>query len=87
LLTGDYEAVALSDDKLQSLLRREKVKPADYRIVYESQIVPRFSIGYVYNLQPELAAKDLAGDSRIQERTGPCRRTFRQTDALRQSRL
>ena len=57
LAAGDYEAAALSDDKLQSLLKADRVKPTDYRIIYESPVIPRFTIGYVYNLKPELAAK------------------------------
>ncbi|HTQ39648.1 MAG TPA: PhnD/SsuA/transferrin family substrate-binding protein [Pirellulales bacterium] len=57
LAAGDYEVVALSDDKLQSLVKAGEIKSSDYRLVYESQVIPRFTIGYVYNLQPELAAK------------------------------
>ena len=57
IANGDFEAVALSDDKLQTLLKSGRVKPSDYRIIYESQIIPRFTIGYVYNLQPDLAEK------------------------------
>ncbi len=57
IANGDFEAVALSDDKLQTLLKAGRVKPSDYRIIYESQVIPRFTIGYVYNLQPDLAAK------------------------------
>jgi len=57
LAEGEYKAVALSDDKLQSLIKAGRVKPSDYRIIYESQIIPRFAIGYVYNLSPDLAAK------------------------------
>ena len=57
LAAGDYEATALSDDKLQSLLKAGRIKPADYRIIYESPVIPRFTIGYVYNLKPGLASK------------------------------
>jgi phosphonate transport system substrate-binding protein len=54
---GEYTAVALSDDKLQSLIKAGRVQASNYRIIYESQVIPRFTIGYVYNLAPELAAK------------------------------
>ena len=54
---GEFEAVALSDDKLQTLLKAGRLQPTDYRIIYESQVIPRFTIGYVYNIEPELAAK------------------------------
>ncbi len=57
LIEGNFEVAALSDDKLQSLIAEGEIKPSDYRVIYESQIIPRLSIGYVYNLQPELAAK------------------------------
>jgi len=55
--SGDFEAAALSDDKLQSLLKKGKIKESDYRVIYESAVIPRVTIGYVYNLQPGLAAK------------------------------
>jgi phosphonate transport system substrate-binding protein len=57
LAGGEFEAAALSDDKVQSLLKSGRIKQSDYRIVYQSQVIPRFTIGYVYNLQPQLAAK------------------------------
>jgi len=57
LVEGDFAAAALSDDKLQTLIKAGRVKPSDYRIIYESQVIPRFTIGYVYNLHPELTAK------------------------------
>ena len=57
LATAGYEAVALSDDKLQSLLKAGDVKSSDYRIIYESEVIPRFTIGLIYNLRPQLAEK------------------------------
>jgi phosphonate transport system substrate-binding protein len=57
VVAGEFELVALSDDKLQSLLKAGDVKSSDYKIIYESQVIPRLTIGYVYNLQPELATK------------------------------
>jgi phosphonate transport system substrate-binding protein len=57
LVEGEYEAAALSDDKLRSLLKSQRLKESDYRMIFQSQVIPRFAIGYVYNLQPELAAK------------------------------
>jgi phosphonate transport system substrate-binding protein len=57
IANGDYEIAAWSDDKLQSLLKAGRIKPSDYRIIYESQVIPRFTIGYAYNLVPALAEK------------------------------
>jgi len=57
LAEGEYTAVALSDDKLKSLIKAGRIKSSDFKIIYESQVIPRFTIGYVYNLAPEVAAK------------------------------
>jgi len=54
---GGIEAVAVADDKLQSKLDKGKIKESDFRIIYKSAPIPRTTIGYVYNLQPDLAAK------------------------------
>jgi phosphonate transport system substrate-binding protein len=52
-----FEAVAVSDDKLQGQLDKGHIKASDFRIIYQSAPIPRTTIGYVYNLQPDLAAK------------------------------
>jgi phosphonate transport system substrate-binding protein len=57
LARGDVEIAALSDDKLQSMLARGDISASDYRVIYESQVVPRLTIGHIYNLHPELAGK------------------------------
>jgi len=57
LVRGDIEVAALSDDKVQSLLTSGDIKPSDYRLIYESQVIPRLTIGHIYNLKPELADK------------------------------
>jgi phosphonate transport system substrate-binding protein len=57
LASGDIEVAALSDDKLQSMLKSGSINASDYRVIYESQVIPRLTIGYIYDLQPELAAK------------------------------
>jgi len=67
---GTYEAAAVSDDKLHSCLAKgyvkistasgsEKVplKESMYKIIYQSDVFPRTTIGYFYNLKPELAGK------------------------------
>jgi len=55
LARGDYEITALSDDKLQSMLQKGDVEPSQYRVIYQSEVIPRLTIGHVYNLAPELA--------------------------------
>jgi phosphonate transport system substrate-binding protein len=57
LKAGEFEIAALSDDKVQSLQKAGSLAPADCRIVYQSEVIPRLTIGYVYNLKPELAVK------------------------------
>ncbi len=54
---GEYEAAAVSDDKLQSMLAKGDINISEYRILYQSDVIPRTTIGYFYNLKPELAAK------------------------------
>jgi phosphonate transport system substrate-binding protein len=54
---GDFEVAALSDDKLESMLKQGSVEPSAYRLIYESEVVPRLTIGYACNVEPDLAAK------------------------------
>lgn len=50
-----YDVAAVSDDKLQSLLARHAIEASQYRVIYQSPIIPRTVIGYFYNLNPTLA--------------------------------
>ena len=52
LAGGSIEVAALSDDKLQSLVANGTVSAGDYRVIYTSQVIPRLTIGHVYNLAP-----------------------------------
>ncbi len=54
---GTYEAAAVSDDKLNSLLDKGTVTKAAYKVIYQSDVFPRTTIGYFYNLKPDLAEK------------------------------
>ena len=54
---NQYEAAAISDDKLQSMLKSGDIKSSDYRVIYQSEVIPRLTIGWFYNLKPELADK------------------------------
>jgi phosphonate transport system substrate-binding protein len=53
----EFEAAAVSDEKLQSLLDDGKIDKSQFRMIYQSDVIPRTTIGYFYNLKPELAAK------------------------------
>ena len=72
---GDFEVAALSDDKLQSMLKKGSVTPAEYRLIYESEVIPRLTIGYAYNLQPELAAKVARAVLEFANESGPADET------------
>jgi phosphonate transport system substrate-binding protein len=53
----EYEAAAISDDKLQSMLQLKQVDSSKYQVIYKSDVIPRTTIGWFYNLKPELAEK------------------------------
>ncbi len=57
IVDGEYEAAALSDDKVQSMLEAGTLKKSDYTMIYQSAVIPRLTLGYLYNLKPELAEK------------------------------
>lgn len=52
----EFEAAAVSDDKLKSLEEEGKIAASDYRIIYRSDVIPRTTIGWFYNLKPEVAS-------------------------------
>jgi phosphonate transport system substrate-binding protein len=55
LAKGEFEAAALSDDKVQSMQEDGKLQSTDFRTIFQSEVIPRLTLGYVYNLKPELA--------------------------------
>jgi phosphonate transport system substrate-binding protein len=57
LLEAKHAIAALSADKLQEMVRAGEIKEGDYRVIYESQVIPRLTFGYSHKLEPELAAK------------------------------
>lgn len=57
LAEGEFEVTALSNDKLQSMIAKGEIEKDAFRLIYESQIVPRRTIGYIHCLQPDLANK------------------------------
>lgn len=54
---GKFAAAAISDDKLQTLLEDGRVEKSKYKMIYQSEVIPRTTIGWFYNLKPELADK------------------------------
>jgi phosphonate transport system substrate-binding protein len=57
IANNEFEAAAISDDKLKTLLAKDDLTTSSYKIIYESDVIPRTTIGYFCNLKPELAAK------------------------------
>jgi phosphonate transport system substrate-binding protein len=52
-----FASAAVSDDKLQSLVEQGKIGASDFRTIFSSEVIPRTTVGYFYNLKPELAKK------------------------------
>lgn len=55
LVKGEFQVAALSDDKVRSLLKDGSIQKTDFRVIYESQVIPRLTIGHINSLEPELA--------------------------------
>ncbi|RRR77754.1 MAG: phosphate/phosphite/phosphonate ABC transporter substrate-binding protein [Candidatus Viridilinea halotolerans] len=53
----DYEAAAIANSVLRRMIEREVVSADQVRSIYVSETFPTTGYGYVYNLDPELAAK------------------------------
>lgn len=57
LVGGDFEVASLSADKLASMLADGEIEESAYRLIYESQVIPRRTIGHIHQLSPELAGQ------------------------------
>jgi phosphonate transport system substrate-binding protein len=57
VIKNEYEAAAVSDDKVQSLLSDGDIQKSQFKIIYQSEVIPRTTIGWFFNLKPELANK------------------------------
>ncbi|GAA5234108.1 phosphate/phosphite/phosphonate ABC transporter substrate-binding protein [Verticiella sediminum] len=53
----DYDAAAVANSVLNRMVARNAVDSAKLRSIYKSQSFPTTGYGYVYNLEPGLAAK------------------------------
>ncbi len=54
---GDYEAAAIANSVMKRMIERGVISADQVRSIYRSQTFPTTGYGYVYNLDPELAAK------------------------------
>jgi len=57
VIKNQYDSAAVSDDKVQSLLSSGDIQKSQFKIIYQSEVIPRTTIGWFYNLKPELADK------------------------------
>jgi phosphonate transport system substrate-binding protein len=57
IANGDYEVGPVSREMLIRAVSKGDVDMGKLRVVYESERFPPATLGYVYNLSPELAAK------------------------------
>lgn len=55
--SGKYEAAAVASDMLSRALARGDIEEGSVQSIYESERFPSAAIGYIYNLNPDLAAK------------------------------
>jgi phosphonate transport system substrate-binding protein len=55
VIQNQYDAAAVSDDKVQSLLDDGDIQKSQFKVIYQSEVIPRTTIGWFYNLKPELA--------------------------------
>lgn len=56
VVNGDYQAASIANSVLARMIARDVVSEDDFVSVYTSQTFPTTAYGYVYNLEPELAA-------------------------------
>ena len=56
VVNGDYAAASIANSVLSRMIARGVVTEGDYKSIYTSQTFPTTAYGYVYNLDPELAA-------------------------------
>lgn len=53
---GDYEAAAIASSVMDRMIARDVLDESDVEIIYTSQTFPSTAYGYIYDLEPELAA-------------------------------
>lgn len=54
---GDYEAASIANSVMKRMIARGLLKAEQVRMIYRSQTFPTTGYGYVYNLDPQLAAR------------------------------
>lgn len=57
VVNQDYEAAAIASSVMDRMIARDVLAESDVEIIYTSQTFPSTAYGYIYDLEPELAAK------------------------------
>jgi len=57
VVNHDYEAAAIASSVMDRMIARDVLKESDVEIIYTSQTFPSTAYGYIYDLEPELAAE------------------------------
>lgn len=57
VVNGDYEAGAIASSVLDRMIARAVLSESDLEIIYTSQTFPSTAYGYIYDLEPDLAAQ------------------------------
>ncbi len=57
VVNGDYDAAPVASSVLDRMIEKGQLKREDVRIIWESDMFPTTSYGYVYNLKPDLQEK------------------------------
>ena len=53
------------------MVKKGTLKEADFRVLFRSEVIPRLTIGYVYNLEPTLAEKVKSTVLAFENQSGP----------------
>ncbi len=54
LAIGKFPFIALSNDVLRRMLDEDRIKESQIRVIYESDVIPRLTIGHIHGLEPHL---------------------------------
>jgi phosphonate transport system substrate-binding protein len=57
VLSGDYDAAALSSSVFDRMVRRNQVKAEEFRIIYRSPVFPTSAFVHAHNLAPTLSKR------------------------------
>jgi phosphonate transport system substrate-binding protein len=54
LAVGKFQIVALSNDMVKQMVRQDRLRETEFRVLYRSEPIPRLTIGHTHNLAPDI---------------------------------